>query len=322
MLFFGKPPMGDVLSRAGRSPGEALASRVQNILGMKTGSQRYLPYVRQALDFLRARLWKRKEKKIFQSADRDVSFQRTIHRLIYAVSQGVNVEALRNKLLAALTLSGHYLSKPNEPWLYGGLWDRVVLCSYLRHCSRAMLKTDKRGRASQYSKAALLLWCQDDVLLGGASCLGDWVNTKAFPKAHQNAAALGATAEQLRHLREIYGRSLKRHLVIQSAQDPFFADGRAIGKLGTNPIPHRILQAYVAAMLSRINSTAGRLSEEYFVLRDIQGEMLGLLKNGHRKVAGEIRAVLTRWAGRVRASHRIARPVRKALLRWIEEASL
>ncbi len=309
-----------VLANVSRRPArEALATRVQKILGMKTGNHSYLPQYRKIIRFM-----KTNQTGNVNKAWKDVMAQppvrRAIHSLVGALNAGANAIALRNKILASLTLNG-YMEKPGSPWGYGTPVERWFIWSYLSARSINMLHKGENVRATKYARAGILLRCQDAPSLGVGTVLNGWFNpSSSF--ARQNAIALHITPLQRARLLKIYWPAVHYEMRFISIKRPFLATHLAIVKMehGYHVLPKKLVGNYVATMKATFRKLKRHIFLEYFYLRIIRGDVRTMIGHGHRRAARRIRVALKSLEDRIKKQKNISIIDSQALLRWIKEA--
>lgn len=307
---------------AAPTTGTPLAVRVARVIGAKVGTRPYMAPYSRVIQFLR-RSMKRKPSQPLAArmAGAPAGVERGVTALVAALSVGASPTALRDLILGSINLEGHS-RRPGVRWLYGNLWNRILLSRWLTLRSRQMLAAGHRAEAAGYARAGLLLWCQDSLSLNGAASLGYWLDPLMAPEVRQNALALGLGRGAMARLRGIYQHGKRRSERFYSPRRPFIAGYFEIQKLGFRAPPHGLIKGYLAGIAGAIREASGRISELYQMLRMVLDARRSLNLDGHRGAALKIKAFLLNWAAKVKANPVMPKIERQALLRWIKEASI
>ncbi len=295
----------------------SLAARVSASVGMPSGDHAYLPALERALVVIHPLLWHTNRAQEIRILGRNHAFQQDLSSVVRAFGRGANAQAVRDRLLQCLTLGGGYLRWKGHRWRLGGLWDRVALCSYLRYLARHA----GPGRGAAYGRAALILWVQNGIQLGGGACMGVWLNPKVFPTASANLRALSLTRSQIGRLTEIYQRSVARALAFESRTNPLSRLAGALEAVGRKPVPPPLLARFLSALGRSRSLAKGRVGMVYATLRVASAVRVRLTFNGHLHDAEKLRTALLTWAKRLAARRGPVGLVRGATLRWIREAA-
>jgi hypothetical protein len=294
----------------------SLAARVSASIGMPSGDHAYLRALEKALAVIHPLLWHTKRAQEIQILGRNQAFQQELSSIVRAFGRGANSQTVRDRLLQCLTLGGGYLRWKGHRWRLGGLWDRVALCSYMRYLARHA----SPGRSAAYGRAALILWVQNGIQLGGGACMGVWLNPKVFPTASANLRALSLTRSQIRHLTAIFRRSVARTLAFESRTNPPSRFAGALEAAGRKPVPPRLLASFLSSLGRSLSLAKRRVGMAYATLRVASAVRTRLIVNGHLHGAEKLRAALLAWARRLAASGGSVGLARGAVLRWIREA--
>ena len=298
-----------------------LAARVAAILKMPVGKNGYLEPLQKLLRVIHPMLWHSTAASIEGRLARNHAFRQNLSSLVAAFRKGASPIALRDAVVGHLTLDGQYVSGKDLRWRLGGLWDRVVLCSYLRHLARRACVAGQRSRSAAYARTSIMLWAQDSVELGGGASLGDWLNPKVFPKAAMNLRSLSLSAKQKRLLTGLFRRSAATRLRFETVRNnPLMRYALVLQKSGAKTIPKESLNGFLSAVqscppLRRCQVGLGRYA--LMVVSTVHREFA---EDGHAGAARKLEKVLAGVAGRLRRLKQPAAVDRNALLRWIKEA--
>ncbi len=308
-----------------RGTGTPLAVRVQSILRMPIGHNEYLSQYRRIVTFLATTRARWKKNGGWHAFDREmVPMKPEVRSLVEAISQGVNVTALRSRLLKALTLHDDYLPPAGHKWRYGPLALRMALSNYLTHWSDTLWSSGHRRMAIEYGRASLILRCQDCVDIGGPALLGYWFgNPRWMPNAPNNARSLGLSSKQSRKLIHIYTAARHRYMNFASlATDPFFLLGSQVESLANKHIvPASLIARYARTLKIRLLASSGRVYELWHALGSYEEIVRSLSMNGHRQSAHFLASALAVIPVVNLTSPRTDPAGAIAVQHWIREAS-
>ena len=298
-----------------------ISERIRLIIGLPAGHNHYLSQYRKIIHFVIAdkeRLHKSNLSNIWKELS---PVQPDIQSLIQAIMKGASATALRDNILQTLTLGAHNIPLNKKKWKYGSILDTIFLLSIMMQRSRQLWKTGHRKQAGECGQAALMLWAQNDIQLGGTGALCCWCN--GTKDATANAAALNISPEALTRLKNIYNTSVKLYYdPMMSPQNPFFNIGDTIIALNRKPMPKGLLKQYEHTVQKQFQLCAGRLSEVYIILRSIGSVIRSLDAAGHRQDAKDIAKLLNGMDVKYLVGRNGGKKADAAVKRWINEAML
>lgn len=297
-----------------------LAVRVFRVLQMPRGGQPYLTPLARALAVIHPLLWHTTVANRVRILDGDKAFQSDLAAVVAAFARGADPNAVRNLILRQLTLGGQYLPSKTRRWRLAGLWDRVVLCSYLRLLARRA-GSGHRRYAAALGRAALILWAQDSIQLGGGASMGVWLNPKTFPTAAANQRALSLNPRQAARLRAIFSRSTARRIAFGSGRtNPLVRYAGTLESVGPRPIPGYALAGFLRSLRNSPAIRKQDASLAYATLQIVSTVEVRLLASGHSGAAGRVHAALARWEPELVGKGGRRSLTDRAILRWIKEA--